>query len=243
MLGVKLLFKGKIKESYCHFSGGFVRIIEALRDTFRKPKVKCNYCGWEGYKFKTLVATVNLRKNAVCPKCLSLDRHRTMLNVFTQVKSQLNLREIKVLDIAPNIAFSNYCKSISGINYLSVDLQSQYAMKHMDVQHLDLPDNEFDVIVCYHVLDYVKDDIQGMREIRRVLKETGVAITQEGIYKDNEKTEEWGKPMPEEQYRIRKYGKDFFKRWETAGFKFIYLDEKNILLSGKNIQPSLTISF
>lgn len=239
---MRLLVKGKLKESYFSFIGAFIRIGESIRDVIRKPTVTCNYCGWKGYRFKTLVSTVNLSKNAVCPNCLSLERHRKMLEVFKEVKNSMNLSNYTVLDIAPNIAFSNYCKAQKDIVYLSVDLQSQFAMKHMDIQNLDLSDETFDVIICYHVLDYVTDDLKGMREILRVLKKNGIAITQEGINFEIEKTIEWGKPIAHEKYRIRQYGKDFFERWQKAGFKFYHIKENNILISGKTAIPNVNIS-
>jgi ubiquinone/menaquinone biosynthesis C-methylase UbiE len=44
-------------------------------------------------------------------------------------------------------------------------------------------DNFFDVIICNHVLEHVKDDQKAMSELFRVLNPKGIAILQVPIYK------------------------------------------------------------
>lgn len=240
-LSVRHLFKGRPKESLYHLIGAFVRCYESIRDLVGKKRVTCNYCNWKGYAFKTIVSTVKLRRNAACPRCLSLDRHRTMLYFFEKIRSSVIKKDkIKVLDIAPNIAFSDYCKKDPKIDYLSIDLKSQYAMRHMDIQNIELESDWYDIIVCYHVLDYVSDDLKAMKEIFRVLNRNGIALTQEGIKADLKKTVEWGKPVQSEEYRIRQYGMDFFERWADAGFKYNYVKGENILLSAKITAPEIS---
>ncbi len=97
----------------------------------------------------------------------------------------------------------------------------------MDVQDLKLDDQEFDIVVCYHVLDYVTDDRKAMREIFRVLKPGGVLISQEGMI-ETQTTEEWGKPRRDKQYRIRQYGSDFPQRvQQAAGFSMAKIYDSN----------------
>ncbi len=231
----KLLFKGKFKEAFAHFRGVFFRIIEAITEPFSKKKVKCNYCGWQGARFKTFVTTEKIRRNAVCPKCQSLERHREFLDHFNRVQQLFDHKPVKILDIAPNNSFSDYCKKHPDIDYTSVDLQSQIAMHHMDIQDLKFDNEVFDIIVCYHVLDYVSNDVKGIQEIFRTLKTSGISISQDGIDFELRETVEFGRVVPYEEYRIRQFGRDYFDRWAKGGVELRNYDkEANILYSFKN---------
>ena len=64
------------------------------------------------------------------------------------------------------------------INYLSIDLDSPVAMFNMDLTDLTFSDNEFDLVICYHVLEHIKNDTKAMEELYRVLKPNGTAILQ-----------------------------------------------------------------
>ena len=68
-----------------------------------------------------------------------------------------------------------------GANYLTADLFDPLAMIKMDVTDIHYPDASFDVIYCSHVLAYVPNDRQGMRELFRVLKPHGWAILADPI--------------------------------------------------------------
>ena len=45
-----------------------------------------------------------------------------------------------------------------------------------DIENLDFPDDSFDLILCVGVLEYLNNDSQALKEIKRVLKKTGRAI-------------------------------------------------------------------
>lgn len=215
-LAVKLLVDGKPKEALAHAHGAIWRMWEGIESTVKKPSVTCIYCGWKGPRYKTFVSTEKIRRNAVCPRCHSLERHRAFLSFFRSARSLVAMPIARVLDIAPNRSFSDFAKHSPDLDYLSVDLKSQLAMRHMDIQALDLPDRSFDIVVCYHVLDYVPDDRKAMKELGRVLAHHGIAMIQDGILKSLDHTIEWGKPVPSEAYRIRQYGNDYLQRWQEA---------------------------
>ncbi len=214
----KCLLAGRLAEACSTSTVMAIRSLEAVWDLWAAPRVTCEFCGWRGRSFRTFVAGATLRRGAVCPRCLSLERHRDFLRLFRDLRALLPPR-IDLLDIAPTRAFSNYCKRAPDIAYLSIDEVSPLAMRHMDVQALEIPSDSFDVVVCYHVLDYVPDDVRALREIGRVLRASGVAILQE-VMSDADATVEWHRPMPVHLYRIRRYGRDFFQRLERAGLRF-----------------------
>lgn len=193
-----------------------LRSVEAVQDVLCHPRVQCDFCGWRGRAFRTFAAGGGIRRGAVCPRCLSLERHRAFLPLFRAVRSRMP-GSVRVLDVAPTAAFAEYCRREDGIRYVSVDRASPRAMARMDVQGLGLGSETIDVIVCYHVLDYVTDDLGAMKEFRRVLKAGGLGIFQEGLAEDPV-TEEWNGPRADRQLRVRQYGRDFPDRLRAAGF-------------------------
>jgi len=47
-----------------------------------------------------------------------------------------------------------------------------------DITDLDIPDDSFDLIICYHILEHVEEDLKAMQELYRVMKKSGVCIIQ-----------------------------------------------------------------
>lgn len=43
-------------------------------------------------------------------------------------------------------------------------------MMKMDATKIEFADNTFDTIICFHVLEHIKEDFQAIKEIARVLK-------------------------------------------------------------------------
>jgi ubiquinone/menaquinone biosynthesis C-methylase UbiE len=99
-------------------------------------------------------------------------------------------------------------------------------MTHIDIMAIPLPDNHFDCIICYHVLEHVADDLQAMKELFRVLKPGGWAILQSPVDMTQETTlEDSGIITPEDRRNLfgqedhlRAYGRDYVERLKKAGF-------------------------
>lgn len=216
-LALWFLSQGKLRACLAHLQCAALRALENGVALFLPRRVCCRLCGWEGPWFFSFAAGRWVRRRALCPRCGSLERHRLLLGAFQSLRPTLPAR-LRLLDIAPNPGFTLYCSRDPSIEYLSVDLVSPLAMRHMDIQQMDFPDASFDVVVCVHVLDYVRDDRKAIREIRRVLASGGIAVIQEGFDPDRP-TAEWGAPREEELGRVRSYGHDLRDRLEHTGFR------------------------
>jgi len=138
-------------------------------------RFKCPCC--DGCFRKFLFFGAKPRPNARCPRCGSLERHR-LLWLYLRNKINFFSDHLKVLDIAPIHFFQKKCKKLKNLDYISADISSPIAMIKMDITDINLHDNQFDCIICYHVLEHILDDEKAMRELFRVLKPGGWAILQ-----------------------------------------------------------------
>lgn len=184
------------------------------------------YCPICERSYKTfLPAGENLEGNSKCPGCSSLERQRLLWLYLTQ-KLEIPKQNIRLLNIAPDFAIQNKLKSLSHLDYLSIDLESKLAMKNEDLTNLSFSDNSFDAILCYHVLEHIVDDKKAMSEIYRVLKPNGWAIIQTPVEKEREKSfENFNVTTPAERRKlfgqddhVRIYGRDYIERLKSTGF-------------------------
>jgi ubiquinone/menaquinone biosynthesis C-methylase UbiE len=96
----------------------------------------------------------------------------------------------------------------------------------MNITSKPLPDNHFDCIICYHVLEHIDNDRQAMKELFRVLKPDGWAILQSPVDMARETTlEDPRLTTPGDRQKLfgqdnhlRVYGRDYFERLKEAGF-------------------------
>ncbi len=167
-----------------------------------------------------------LRPNALSPGTLSLERHR-LLWLYLKRETAFLKDKKKVLHIAPEQALYKKFKKIECWDYITLDLNSTIADIKADITNIPFDDNIFDIIICNHVLEHIQDDIIAIKEIYRVLKKNGLAIMQIPIdikrIKTFENPEIKSNKEREElfgQYdHVRVYGKDFFERLKSVGFK------------------------
>lgn len=169
---------------------------------------------------------VNLRRNAMCPVCGSVERHRMIWLYFNSETDLFSSQGKKMLHIAPEACFVDKLMNHSQIDYLTADLTNP-AMVQMDLTDIQYPENSFDVIYCSHVLEHIPDDRKAMKELARILRPNGWAILQVPLSINQDKTfEDPSITDPKERERlfgqsdhVRVYGKDYKHRLEEAGFR------------------------
>ena len=72
----------------------------------------------------------------------------------------------------------HFTRFLKSLDYTTVDLYSPLADVKADICDLPFKENQFDVILCNHVLEHIPDDKKAMEELYRVLKPGGWAILQ-----------------------------------------------------------------
>jgi SAM-dependent methyltransferase len=79
----------------------------------------------------------------------------------------------------------------------------------IDIQAIDRPDGVYDVVICSHVLEHVKDDAKAIRELVRILSQDGFLILAMPRTEVGEITQDWGFADPAKNLHYRGYGRDF----------------------------------
>jgi SAM-dependent methyltransferase len=189
--------------------------------------VKCPICGSTYSQFLPFN-----RPNALCHTCKSLERHRLVYLYLKNKTDIFNACEKRVLHFAPEKCLHDIIRQYPNLRYETADLMTTYidaigVMPDyvMSVTDIEFPDNTFDVVICNHVFELVPDDMQGMREIYRVLKPNGYAIIQGGVNNLLAKTIETKDLSADERIRItgahehvRRYGLDYRDRLSSVHF-------------------------
>jgi len=175
----------------------------------------------------------NQRKNALSPSTLSLERHRLM---WLFLKDETNFfnstKKLKVLHIAPEQCFLDLFKKQKNLEYITSDLESPIADVKADICDLPFKENEFDVVFCNHVLEHIPDDTKAMQELYRVMKKGGFGVFQipqdlsrDVTFEDNSITDKDERAKIFGQYdHVRVYGKDYFNKLRSEGFKVDEVD-------------------
>jgi SAM-dependent methyltransferase len=165
------------------------------------------------------------RKNVLCPGSLSLERHR-LLWLYLKQRTDFFTKPHKMLHIAPEQCFYRIFRKQENLDYTTGDYNSPIADIHFDLHKAPFPDNNFDVILCNHVLEHVEDADQCMRELYRIMKPGGWGIFQVPLDNSREKTYE-DKSITSEKDReihywqkdhVRLFGRDYKDRLANAGF-------------------------
>ncbi|MCX7359345.1 MAG: methyltransferase domain-containing protein [Alphaproteobacteria bacterium] len=210
---------------------------EISRGTVRDPmqhfrarqKRNCPLCGFTGY-----FLSAGPRQEARCPNCASKERDR-IIALYLR-RNNLDPKDKRVLHFSAERPFFHQWKN--NPKYVAGDIKrSAVANAVVDITALTYPDNEFDVIVCNHVLEHVQEDAKGMAECFRVMKPGGVGVF--SVPMDVTADETWNPPPGTPQAEIericgrthvRLYGLDFPKLLASHGFvaeEILFSPEEN----------------
>lgn len=198
----------------------------------------CPVCGDSAAAF--LPFGLGGRRNALCPGCGSLERHRFLWLYLTR-HTRLLRRVARVLHTAPEPCLEPRLRALPNLHYRSVDLFDPAADVQADLCDLPFGDGEFDLLLSSHVLEHLPDDRPALTELARVLRRGGRAVimvpydpalpeTEEGghVSSPRERMARFGHP-----YHYRNYGADFPARLAAAGFEATPVRVKRLLTPHK----------
>lgn len=151
------------------------RIEPVLRSVLFVPysgnKFQCNICGKHLHRFIQLEDGDRL-----CPYCGSISRTRRLYDL---IEKNFLYSGIKVLDFSPSRSLFRLLKSKREIFYDSTDISANFLSDyHYDITALDISNEMYDLVICYHVLEHVIEDSKAIMELYRVTRKGGHCIIQ-----------------------------------------------------------------
>jgi SAM-dependent methyltransferase len=204
-------------------------------------RYSCTYCGrsyrrlmHQGVRAQVFkkhrVSGAGLRKNVRCPNCGSNHRSR-LLHLFFELRTDIYRRAVRILHVAPKRELAQVFGARDNIDYvcgaLFPDRFADFDAVEVDVTQIGFGNDQFDVVICNHVLEHVREDGKAMRELFRVLRPGGFAVLQVPLALDLKATledpsivdAEGRKRAYGQKDHLRLYGLDYFDRLADAGFE------------------------
>jgi len=206
-------------------------IVPLLEALYVGRKIECPVCRGHFRTFLPYGYGSAVRENALCPRCLALERHRLMW-LYLQRETNLFTARLRLLHLAPERCFIKRFEKLLGENYVTGDIESPLARVKLDIQQMPFTDESFDVIFCNHVLEHVEDDRQALREMHRVLRRGGwgmllapVNYNRAETFENPSITDQAGRLAAFGQPdHVREYGRDYPDRLAEAGFDVLAID-------------------
>lgn len=127
-----------------------------------------------GFSDQVRSETLN-REEYTCPQCGASDRDRLMVSFLKQEGLQEAAEGFRLLQIAPAPSISHWIETYCPqVEYETTDLLMEDVTFQSDVMDMkEIADETYDVILCSHVLEHVRDDRKALRELKRCLKPDG----------------------------------------------------------------------
>lgn len=180
---------------------------------------ECNICN---FKMSNFIKLSN--NDRLCPKCASLPRTRRLWNIL-----EPNILNKTILHFSPSPSMRKKIDLIGCVNYVTSDYVGEFnADKNLNIESIDEPDETYDVIICFHVLEHIENDLKAMKELKRILKPNGLCYIQtpfkEGeTYENDEiKTDEERLIHFGQKDHLRIYSvKGLIERLESVGFETV----------------------
>jgi SAM-dependent methyltransferase len=215
----------------------------SIRKVFhRRGKLFCPICESSIREFLPYDAIWPERQGEICPVCLAKARHRWL---WLSLRRENMVRPaVNVLEFAPSPCLTWRMRR-EGMVVTTTDLYAEGVDVKADICALPFAPQSFDVVLCSMVLEHIADDMQAMRELRKVLKPGGkalitVPIRQGTTYEDDAIVS----PQDREKHfgqndHVRFYGMDIVDRLRCAGFKVKVTDVMESVSAADRFKMSL----
>jgi SAM-dependent methyltransferase len=160
-----------------------------------------------------------------------LERIRNLL-FYIERETCILTAKGRLLHFAPEWCLLPVFKKAKNLDYITADINPNFADYQVDIMDIPFPGESFDYIICFHVLGHVPDEQKAIEEMHRVLKRDGVALISTIIDPHNPltfETDDADTPEKRLQYYsepdlLRLHGSDFDRRLMQRGFQVEVID-------------------
>lgn len=137
-------------------------------------QVECNLC--KGH-FSTFIPLSS--GDLLCPRCGSLPRQRRLWEIVQKKFLANSNPDFSILHFSPSRMLSEKIRQLAGSSYLTSSFdQGEGTGRHFDITGIDAEDDSFDLIICYHVLEHIKEDVRAIKELYRICRPYGTLLVQ-----------------------------------------------------------------
>lgn len=169
----------------------------------------CDICGGIEFESGPKGRLSRNQKLPCCKNCGSLERHRILRRIYLRLKEICPFDRYSCLHISEDISvkpewFKRYELSVYG------------GKNSIDLQQINRPNDSYDLVVCNHVLEHVKNDIKALSELFRIFNKDGffqLSVPQPITVK---KTEDWSFPDKSQFGHYRIYGIDIEDKFKQV---------------------------
>lgn len=175
-----------------------------------------NTANWEHFKRDNYLVANN---NCVCPFCGSLPRQRMCAQYLIQTGFSGDQR---VLLFAPEPSLLRFLAGF-GSQLLTADLKRCDVDVRTDIEDTHLQADGFDLILCNHVLQHVKDYRRALQECARLLSSGGCLLLTVAMERNMPATLERAEITSAEQRR-QIYGEDDYLRLFGQDLEQVIMD-------------------
>jgi len=165
----------------------------------------CNVCGGDAFMRGPNDRLSSTREPPRCTECLSLERHRQLRQVYARIPREV-LATLDVLQMSPDV-------SVEPSWFAACEVSVFGGENHLDLEAIDRPDRRYDLVICNHVLEHVRDDRRGFRELLRITRPDGLLQVTVPTPYTRETTKELGQPDEGAFGHWRAYGRDLVQRF------------------------------
>lgn len=160
-----------------------------------------------------------------CPCCGSSDRERYINFILDSYCSLFDNTEKKILHFAPEKNLQQKIRQNKYNEYITADIEEGRADVIADIRELQFENEEFDFVICNHVLEHIDREKETLNELWRILKYGGILICSVPICWEEDTFEDKNIVSESDRLKyygqrdhIRLYGRDFSTRLADVGF-------------------------
>jgi SAM-dependent methyltransferase len=194
-------------------------VLGAFRVLNRGTAYECPCCE------STFARFVRRGSDSLCPRCRSIARNRVLVLYLSRHPETLP-PGARVLHLAPEPAVHRWLSRRRDIAHTTADLRRRPLVDlQFDAHDVPFPEASFDLVLCSHVLEHVRDDVKVLRELGRVVRPRGRVLIQIPVRRTLEATDDDPTVVePADRLErfgqhdhVRRHGRDVCERLAQSG--------------------------